>query len=138
MFPTIYDSEYDQSLQRLVLQFLSQLEQLLPIPDLQQVLRLHLTLVPVGYCKNDHCATCFQTAAWLTATPSVSEELGQHVCEPSALKTLLLHHRQMENLSSGQFSTFMCRLLALVALSHIFFPVLQLLPAAMMINWGPL
>lgn len=136
MFPTIYDSEYDQSLQRLVLQFLSKLEQLLPIPDLQQVLRLHLTLVPIGYCKNDHRATCFQTAAWLTATPSLSEELGQHLCEPSALKTLLLHHRQMENLSFGSFSTFMRHLLGLFALSHIFFPVLQLLAAVMMVNFG--
>lgn len=51
MFPTIYDAEYDQSVQRLVLQFLSKLEQLLPIPDLQQVLRLHQTPVPVGDCQ---------------------------------------------------------------------------------------
>lgn len=101
MFPTIYDAEYDRSLQRLVLQFLSKLEQLLPIPDLQQVLRLLLKLVPVGYCKNARCATCSQTAAWLTATPSLSEDLGRHLRDPSALKTLLLHHRQMEKLSSG-------------------------------------
>ncbi|TNM91335.1 hypothetical protein fugu_019715 [Takifugu bimaculatus] len=80
VFPTIYDSEYDQSLQRLVLQFLSKLEQMLPIPDLQQ------------------------TAAWLSETPLMSEVFGRHLSEPSALKTLLLHHRQMENISSAASS----------------------------------
>nr|XP_046235101.1 zinc finger protein 2-like isoform X2 [Scatophagus argus] len=77
VFPAKYGSNYDQRLQQLVFEFLSRLEQLLPIPDLQQ------------------------TAAWLTDTTSVSEELGQHLCEPFALKTLLLHHRQLGTLSSA-------------------------------------
>lgn len=45
-----------------------------------------------------------QTAAWLTETTSVSEEVRQHLFEPTALKTLLLHHRQLGTLSSGEFN----------------------------------
>lgn len=116
--------------------FLSNLEELLPIPDLQQVLAApirklkHLGLLerllqsseltsrkPVaGPCvvalPRRFCAVvslahlhlggllCFQTAAWLTETTSLSEEFGQHMSEPVALKALLLHHRQLGNLSS--------------------------------------
>lgn len=78
----------------------------------------------------------FQTTAWLTETPSISAELGQHLSEPSALKTLLLHYRQMENLSSGQISAIMPHILGLVALAHMFFPTLQLLLAVRIINFG--
>uniref|UniRef100_A0A8C4HTJ8 C2H2-type domain-containing protein n=1 Tax=Dicentrarchus labrax TaxID=13489 RepID=A0A8C4HTJ8_DICLA len=85
VFPANYGSNYDQRLQQLVSEFLSRLEQLLPIPDLQQ------------------------TAAWLTETTSVSEEFGQHQSEPFALKTLLFHHRQLGTLSSGRLSRlFIC------------------------------
>ncbi|XP_035528567.1 zinc finger protein 436-like [Morone saxatilis] len=80
VFPANYGSNYDQRLQQLVSEFLSRLEQLLPIPDLQQ------------------------TAAWLTETTSVSEEFGQHQSEPFALKTLLLHHKQLGTLSSAHSS----------------------------------
>lgn len=45
-----------------------------------------------------------QTAAWLPEKTSVSEEVGQHLSEPFALKTLLLHHRQLGTLSSGGFN----------------------------------
>lgn len=45
-----------------------------------------------------------QTAAWLAETTSVAEEFGQHLSEPFALKTLLLHHRQLGTLSSGEFN----------------------------------
>ncbi|TMS03090.1 hypothetical protein E3U43_021070 [Larimichthys crocea] len=68
VFPVNYGSNYDQRLQQLVSVFLSRLEQLLPIPDLQQ------------------------TAAWLTETTSVLEGFEQHLSEPFALKTLLIHH----------------------------------------------
>ncbi|XP_028426709.1 zinc finger protein 567-like [Perca flavescens] len=81
VFPANYGSNYDQRLQQLVSEFLSRLEHLLPVPDLQQ------------------------TAAWLTETTSVSEELGQHLSEPFALKTLLLHHRQSGTLSSAPSSS---------------------------------
>uniref|UniRef100_A0A8C2ZCA0 C2H2-type domain-containing protein n=1 Tax=Cyclopterus lumpus TaxID=8103 RepID=A0A8C2ZCA0_CYCLU len=76
VFPINYGSNYDQRLQQLVCEFLSRLEQLLPTPDQQQ------------------------TAAWLTETTCGSEEFGQNLSEPFALKSLLLHHRQLGNLST--------------------------------------
>lgn len=45
-----------------------------------------------------------QTAAGLTDTALVSEELGQHLSEPCTLKNLLLHHRQLGTLSTGEFN----------------------------------
>ncbi|XP_036378765.1 zinc finger protein 2 homolog isoform X1 [Megalops cyprinoides] len=53
----------------LVWEFLSRLEQLLPVPDLKQ------------------------TVSWLGAAPSVLEECVQSVSDPQQLKTLLQHHR---------------------------------------------
>ncbi|KAF3859179.1 hypothetical protein F7725_021578 [Dissostichus mawsoni] len=82
VFPVNYGSDYDHRLQQLVSDFLSRLEQLLPVPDLQQV-----------------------TAAWLTETTSVSKEFGQHLSNPLALNTLLLHHRQMGTLGSAPSSS---------------------------------
>ncbi|KAK1906429.1 Zinc finger protein 837 [Dissostichus eleginoides] len=81
VFPVNYGSDYDHRLQQLVSDFLSRLEQLLPVPDLQQ------------------------TAAWLTETTSVSKEFGQHLSNPLALNTLLLHHRQMGTLGSAPSSS---------------------------------
>ncbi|XP_044042883.1 zinc finger protein 649-like [Siniperca chuatsi] len=92
VFPANYGSNYDQRLQQLVSDFLSRLEQLLPIPDLHQ------------------------TAAWLTETASVAEEFGQHLSEPFALKTLLLHHRQLGTLSSAPYSSDEDILLSTLAL----------------------
>ncbi|XP_061570778.1 zinc finger protein 883-like isoform X1 [Cololabis saira] len=73
VFPESYGSAYNQRIQQLVSVFLSRLEELLPIPDLQQ------------------------TTAWLTET----SVFGNHLSEPSALKTLLLHHRDTGTLSSA-------------------------------------
>ncbi|XP_019947974.2 zinc finger protein interacting with ribonucleoprotein K-like [Paralichthys olivaceus] len=81
VFPANYGSAYDERLQQLVSDFLSRLEQLLPIPDLQQ------------------------TAAWLTETASVSGDFEQHLSDPFALKSLLLHHRQLGTVSSAPTST---------------------------------
>ncbi|XP_041820143.1 zinc finger protein 773-like isoform X2 [Chelmon rostratus] len=81
VFPANYGSSYDQILQQLVSEFLSRLEQLLPVPDLQQA------------------------AALLTETTPVLEEFGQHLSEPFALETLLLHHRQLGTLSSAPSSS---------------------------------
>ncbi|CAK6961410.1 zinc finger protein 883-like [Scomber scombrus] len=78
VFPTTYGSSYDQKLQQLMSDFLSRLEQLLPLPDLQQ------------------------TAAWLSETTLAAKEFGLQLSEPFALKTLLLHHRQLGNLSSDE------------------------------------
>lgn len=81
VFPANYGSAYDQRLQQLVSEFLSRLEQLLPVPDLQQ------------------------TAAWLPETPSVLEEFGQHLSEPFALRALLHHHKQLGTLGSAVSSS---------------------------------
>ncbi|XP_034529408.1 zinc finger protein 2 homolog [Notolabrus celidotus] len=92
VFPANYGSNYDQRLQQLVSEFLSRLEQLLPIPDLQQ------------------------TAAWLTEAECVTEEFGKHLCEPFAVKTLLRHHRQLGTLSSTPSSIEEDNLLSTLAL----------------------
>uniref|UniRef100_A0A3Q2TNP2 Zinc finger protein 578-like n=1 Tax=Fundulus heteroclitus TaxID=8078 RepID=A0A3Q2TNP2_FUNHE len=42
-----------------------------------------------------------QTANWLNES-SASEDLGLHLSEPFPLKTLLLHHRELGTLSSGE------------------------------------
>ncbi|XP_075886251.1 uncharacterized protein LOC142890852 [Nelusetta ayraudi] len=76
IFPTVYGSSYDKRLKQLVSQFLFKLEQLLPVPNLEQ------------------------TAAWLTETASMSEEFERSLSEPLALRTLLLHHAQLGNLST--------------------------------------
>lgn len=34
----------------------------------------------------------------------MSEELEQHLSDPFDLNALLLHHRKLENLSSGEFN----------------------------------
>ncbi|XP_076015055.1 uncharacterized protein LOC143007546 isoform X2 [Genypterus blacodes] len=77
IFPANYGSAFDQRLQQLVSVFLSRLEQLLPAPDYKQ------------------------TAAWLAETTCVEEEFGLHLSEPFALKSLLLHHRQVHTLSTA-------------------------------------
>ncbi|XP_067346695.1 zinc finger protein 84-like isoform X2 [Channa argus] len=93
VFPANYGSAYDERLEQLVSEFLSRLEQLLPIPDLQR------------------------TAAWLTET-SVSEEIRLHLSESIALKTLLLHHRQLGTLSSAPSSSEKDILLSTLALTY--------------------
>ncbi|XP_068611659.1 zinc finger protein ZFMSA12A-like [Brachionichthys hirsutus] len=102
VFPANYGSSYDQSLQDLVFEFLSRLEQLLPIPDLKQ------------------------TAAWLTETESVSGDLEKHLSEPSVLNNLLLHHRQLGTLSSapsvGEGDIFLSALVLPVPLGVERFP----------------
>ncbi|KAG7456327.1 hypothetical protein MATL_G00250970 [Megalops atlanticus] len=65
VFPAEFGSKYDTALQMLVWELLSRLEQLLPVPDLKE------------------------TAAWLSAAPSVLEECVQSVSHPQELKTLL-------------------------------------------------
>nr|XP_020469342.1 zinc finger protein 585A-like [Monopterus albus] len=68
VFPTDFGPEYDSALQVLMLDFLSRLEKLLPIPDIQQ------------------------TASMLSAVPSALEECVHSVPDPQHLKTVLLHH----------------------------------------------
>ncbi|XP_047245127.1 zinc finger and SCAN domain-containing protein 2-like [Girardinichthys multiradiatus] len=92
VFPEHYGSAFNQRVQQLVSLLLTRLEQLLPIPDLQQ------------------------TANWLNES-SASEDLGHHLSEPFSLKTLLLHHRELGTLSSASSSTEEDVILSTLALS---------------------
>ncbi|KAJ8355544.1 hypothetical protein SKAU_G00183380 [Synaphobranchus kaupii] len=64
----------DPALEVLLWEFLSTLDQLLPVPDLTQ------------------------TVSWLSAAPSVLEVCAQSVYYPDQLKTLLRHHRSLVQL----------------------------------------
>ncbi|XP_022068427.1 zinc finger protein 14-like [Acanthochromis polyacanthus] len=68
VFPTDFGPEYDSALQVLMLDFLSRLEKLLPVPDIQQ------------------------TASMLGAVPAALEECAHSVPDPQHLKTVLLYH----------------------------------------------
>ncbi|XP_034433781.1 zinc finger protein 616-like [Hippoglossus hippoglossus] len=68
VFPTDFGPEYDSALQVLMLDFLSRLEKLLPVPDIQQ------------------------TASMLCAVPSALEECVHSVPDLQHLKTVLLYH----------------------------------------------
>nr|XP_054595769.1 zinc finger protein 14 isoform X3 [Nothobranchius furzeri] len=68
VFPTDFGPDYDHALQMLMLDFLSRLEKLLPVPDIQQ------------------------TAAMLSAAPSALEECIHSVPDPQHLKTVLRYH----------------------------------------------
>ncbi|KAJ8355555.1 hypothetical protein SKAU_G00183490 [Synaphobranchus kaupii] len=61
----------DPALEVLLWEFLSRLDQLLPVPDLTQ------------------------TVSWLSAAPSVLAVCLQSVYYPDQLKTLLRHHRSL-------------------------------------------
>ncbi|CAG5927384.1 unnamed protein product [Menidia menidia] len=71
VFPTDFGPEYDNALQVLMLDFLSKLEKLLPVPDIQQ------------------------TASMLSAVPSALEECAHSVPDPQHLKTVLQYHTSL-------------------------------------------
>ncbi|XP_035504835.2 zinc finger protein 99-like isoform X2 [Scophthalmus maximus] len=68
VFPTDFGPDYDSALQVLMLDFLSRLEKLLPVPDIQQ------------------------TASMLCAVPSALEECVHSVPDLQHLKTVLLYN----------------------------------------------
>ncbi|KAK5849006.1 hypothetical protein PBY51_008681 [Eleginops maclovinus] len=68
VFPTDFGPDYDSALQVLMLDFLSRLEKLLPVPDIQQ------------------------TASMLSAVPSALEECVHSVPDPQHLRTVLMYH----------------------------------------------
>ncbi|XP_064196726.1 zinc finger protein 271-like isoform X3 [Anguilla rostrata] len=74
MSPAEIGCKTDPALEVLLWDFLSRLEQLLPVPDLKQ------------------------TVSWLSAAPSVLEVCVQSVSYPDQLKTLLRHHRSLGQL----------------------------------------
>ncbi|KAL0973270.1 hypothetical protein UPYG_G00201260 [Umbra pygmaea] len=87
VFPVHYGPHYDTALQTLVWEFLSQLEELLPVPDFTQ------------------------TAAWLGSASSVLEECENTLLDPEAIKTLLQHHHHHHhhhhgNLKKNYFTHF--------------------------------
>ncbi|XP_055751529.1 uncharacterized protein LOC129831928 [Salvelinus fontinalis] len=82
VFPVHYGPRYDTALRVLVWEFLSRLEELLPVPDFTQ------------------------TAAWLGAGPSVLEECGHAIFDTEELKTLLQHHQHHGNLKKSYFSYY--------------------------------
>ncbi|XP_064795392.1 uncharacterized protein LOC135515655 isoform X2 [Oncorhynchus masou masou] len=81
VFPVDYGPKYDSALQGLMWEFLSRLEQLLPVPDLKQ------------------------TVSWLNAGPSVLEECVNCLSQPLQLKTLLQHHRELGYLDTNATSS---------------------------------
>nr|XP_046155182.1 zinc finger protein 2-like isoform X4 [Oncorhynchus gorbuscha] len=80
VFPIRYGPRYDTALQILMWEFLSRLEELLPVPDLTE------------------------TASCLSLAPSDLEEFWHSVSDPEHLKTLLQHHRHLGHLSKNEFS----------------------------------
>ncbi|XP_038595162.1 zinc finger and SCAN domain-containing protein 2-like isoform X2 [Micropterus salmoides] len=74
VFPAEYGPQYDSDLQTLFSEFFFRLAQLLPVPDLEQ------------------------TVSWLGAECSVLEDCVHSVSEPSDLKYLLQHHKQLGHL----------------------------------------
>ncbi|KAG5267947.1 hypothetical protein AALO_G00227730 [Alosa alosa] len=74
IFPVEYGYKYDKSLQRLMLDFLSRLERLLPVPDLTQMV------------------------SWLSSNPSSLEECLLSAPLANQTKTLLEHHRNRGHL----------------------------------------
>ncbi|XP_064196743.1 zinc finger protein 572-like isoform X1 [Anguilla rostrata] len=74
MSPAETGCKTDPALEVLLWEFLSRLDQLLPVPDLKQ------------------------TVFWLSAAPSVLEVCVQSVSYPDQLKTLLRHHRSLGKL----------------------------------------
>ncbi|XP_052364889.1 uncharacterized protein LOC127924332 isoform X2 [Oncorhynchus keta] len=76
VFPVEFGPKYDTAIQMLMLEFLSRLEKLLPLPDLEQ------------------------TASLLSAVPSALEKCVQFVPDPIQLRTLLQYHRKLGHLDS--------------------------------------
>ncbi|XP_010867450.2 zinc finger protein 845-like [Esox lucius] len=76
VFPVEFGPQYDTAIQMLMLEFLTRLEKLLPIPDLEQ------------------------TASLLNAVPSALEQCVQSVPDPRQLRTLLQYHRKLGHVES--------------------------------------
>ncbi|KAK3546717.1 hypothetical protein QTP70_033372, partial [Hemibagrus guttatus] len=76
-FDSQYGPQYDSALEKLLWEFLSRLDQLLPVPDLAQ------------------------TVSWLTAAPAVLEECARSASQPQLLRTLLQHEKCLGHLDSA-------------------------------------
>ncbi|XP_060791569.1 TERF1-interacting nuclear factor 2 isoform X2 [Neoarius graeffei] len=76
-FDLQYGPQYDSALEKLLWEFLTRLDQLLPVPDLGQ------------------------TVSWLTAAPAVLEECARSASQPQLLRTLLQHEKCLGHLDSA-------------------------------------
>ncbi|XP_027034166.2 TERF1-interacting nuclear factor 2 isoform X1 [Tachysurus fulvidraco] len=78
-FDSQYGPQFDSALEKLLWEFLTRLDQLLPVPDLAQ------------------------TVSWLTAAPAVLEECARSASQPQLLKTLLQHEKCLGHLDSAAY-----------------------------------
>ncbi|XP_023849076.1 zinc finger protein 665-like [Salvelinus sp. IW2-2015] len=76
VFPVEFGPKYDAAIEKLMCQFLSRLEKLLPVSNFQQA------------------------ASLLSDVPSVLEDCVQSVSHPQQLKTLLQYHRDLSQLDN--------------------------------------
>ncbi|TSN12244.1 TERF1-interacting nuclear factor 2 [Bagarius yarrelli] len=76
-FDSQYGPQFDSALEKLLWEFLTRLDQLLPVPDLAQ------------------------TVSWLTAAPAVIEECARSASQPQLLRTLLQHEKCLGHLDSA-------------------------------------
>ncbi|KAL0963122.1 hypothetical protein UPYG_G00350030 [Umbra pygmaea] len=97
VFPVEFGPKYDTAIQMLMLEFLSRLDKLLLIPDLEQ------------------------TASLLNAVPSALRQCLQTVPDPGQLKILLQHHRKCRHLEcvESPSSTGDCVLSTLYLHQHV-------------------
>ncbi|CAG04154.1 unnamed protein product, partial [Tetraodon nigroviridis] len=109
VFPTDFGPEYDGALQMLMLDFLSRLEKLLPVPDIQQVpkpsreTRRRLEAPGTATALTVPCPPAPQTATLLDAVPSALDECVHSVPDPRHLKTVLHYHAML-----GHFDLLGC------------------------------
>ncbi|XP_068611466.1 zinc finger protein 11-like [Brachionichthys hirsutus] len=80
VFPTDFGPDFDNALQVLMLDFLSRLEKLIPVPNIQQ------------------------TASMLSAVPSAMEECVHSVPDPQRMKTVLLYHTTLGHFDASDES----------------------------------
>ncbi|XP_076145355.1 TERF1-interacting nuclear factor 2 isoform X1 [Alosa pseudoharengus] len=76
-FPKQYGAQYDRALEKLMWEFLSRLDQLLPVPDLAQ------------------------TVSWLANAPAVLDECAKSATPPQLLRNLLQHELVLGHTGPG-------------------------------------
>ncbi|XP_024913138.1 zinc finger protein 14-like isoform X3 [Cynoglossus semilaevis] len=101
VFPTDFGPDYDNALQVLMLDFLSRLDKLLPVPDIQQ------------------------TASLLSAVPSALEECLHSGVDMQLLKTVLLHHSGLGHFDFSEESPSLLSSFGNCILSSLSLPQLE-------------
>ncbi|KAM9561643.1 uncharacterized protein ACWYII_024584 isoform 3-T6 [Salvelinus alpinus] len=84
VFPVEFGPKYDAAIEKLMCQFLSRLEKLLPVSNFQQA------------------------AFLLSDVPSVLEECVESMSHPQQLKTLLQYHRDLGQLDNHGGESHLC------------------------------